>query len=83
MSALCRRAAQPKALERGAGIDAPICGATGTQKGNMRHGHWYRRALWATFALGAVAWIASGFYPWVGVGVLVLMAFVALVMPDT
>jgi len=48
----------------------------------MRHGYWYRRALWATFALGAIAWIASGFYPWVGVGVLALMAVVALVMPD-
>jgi hypothetical protein len=47
----------------------------------MRHRHWYHRALWATFVLGAVAWIASGFYPWVGVGVLALMALVALIMP--
>jgi hypothetical protein len=44
----------------------------------MRHGHWYHLAPWATFALGAVAtWIASGFYAWVGVGVLPLMALVA------
>jgi hypothetical protein len=48
----------------------------------MRHGHWYRRALWAIFVLGAIAWIASGFYLWVGVGVLALMALVALIMPD-
>jgi hypothetical protein len=34
------------------------------------------------FVLGAIAWIASGFYPWVGVGVLALMALVALIMPD-
>ena len=43
---------------------------------------WYRHALWAIFALGTIAWIASGFYPWVGVGVLALMALVALIMPD-
>jgi hypothetical protein len=48
----------------------------------MRHGPWYRRALCAIFALGAVAWIASGFYPWVGVGVLSLMPLVAWLMPD-
>jgi hypothetical protein len=47
----------------------------------MRHRHWYHRALAAIFVLGAVAWIASGFYPWVGVGVLALMALVALIMP--
>ena len=49
---------------------------------DRRHGKWYRRALWATFVLGAIAWIASGFYPWVGVGVLALMALVVLIMPD-
>ena len=49
--------------------------------GDMRHGHWYHLALWATFALGAVAWIASGFYPWVGIGVLALMALVAWLVP--
>jgi hypothetical protein len=48
----------------------------------MRHGHWYRRALWGTFALGASAAIASSFYPWAGVGVLALMSLVAFVMPD-
>ena len=68
-------------LNRGIGILAPICGGTGTRRGDMRHGHWYRRALWATFVLGAIAWIASGFYPWVGVGVLALMALVVLIMP--
>ena len=47
----------------------------------MRHGHWYHRALWVIFALGAFAWIASGWYPWVGVGVLALMALVVLIMP--
>ena len=47
----------------------------------MRHGKWYRRALWATFSLGAIAWIASGFYLWVGVGVLAFMALVAWLMP--
>ena len=47
----------------------------------MRHGHLYRHALWAIFALGVVAWIASGFYLWVGVGVLALMALLAWIMP--
>jgi hypothetical protein len=42
----------------------------------MRHGHWHRRALWATFALGAIALIASGWHPWVGVGVLAFMVIV-------
>ena len=51
------------------------------RRGNVRHRHWYRRALWATFALGAMAWMASGFYPWVGVGVLALMALMAWLMP--
>lgn len=41
----------------------------------MRHGYWYHLALWA------VDWIASGFYPGVGVGVLALMALVAWLMP--
>lgn len=43
--------------------------------GDMRHGYWYHLALWA------VDWIASGFYPGVGVGVLALMALVAWLMP--
>jgi len=48
----------------------------------MRHAHWYRRALWGIFALGVVAWITSGFYPWVGVGVLALMALLAWITPN-
>jgi hypothetical protein len=47
----------------------------------MKHGHWYHLALWATFALGA-AWIASGWYPLVGVGVLAIAALVASVWPQ-
>ena len=42
----------------------------------MRHGRWYRGALAAIFALGAIAWMASGFYLWVAVGVLALMAWI-------
>jgi len=47
----------------------------------MRRGRWYRRALWATSALGAIAWIASGWHPWVGVGVLAFMVIVAWLLP--
>jgi hypothetical protein len=48
----------------------------------LRAANWHKRTLWATFALGVIAWIASGWLPWAAVGVLAIAVIVAWLMPD-
>jgi hypothetical protein len=47
----------------------------------MRHGHWVPPCPVGDLRTGRNRVDSIGFYPWVGVGVLALMAIVVLVMP--